>query len=160
MPCFRSPESWRSYTLDMHVPGHRVFCLEASAMSWSLRLHRPTCHTGHPQRLLVLWRLGAVLTALFAPRGPDATEMDLRGLEEGHHEGLLVLGSMPSNQACQLGVDALPCRGGIQCWGQGWAGGTQFYPHLVPRSHTCCPLIQQGLTGAFEELSEKCSGLW
>lgn len=74
---------------------------------------------------MVLWRLGAVLAALLAPCGPDATEMDLRGLEEGHHEGLLVLRSMPSNQACQLGVDALPCRGGIhytevQVTGTGW----------------------------------------
>lgn len=60
------------------------------------------CHTGHPQGLLVLWRLGAILAALLAPRGPDTTEMDFRGLEEGHHEGLLVLGSMPSNQACAL----------------------------------------------------------
>lgn len=39
--------------------------------------------------------------------------MDLCGLEKGHHEGLLVLGSMSSNQACQLGVDALTCRRGI-----------------------------------------------
>lgn len=104
----------------------------SGSMSWSLRLHGPTCHTGHPQGLLVLWSLGAVLAALFAPRGPDATEMDLCGLEEGHHEGLLVLGSMPSNQACQLGVDALSCRGGIQCWGQGRAGGHNSIPTSYP----------------------------
>lgn len=40
--------------------------------------------------------------------------MDLCGLEEGHHEGLLVLGSVAPNQARQLGVDALPCKGGIR----------------------------------------------
>lgn len=100
----------------------------------------PTCHTGHPQRFLVLRCLGAILAALLAPRGPDATEMDLRGLEEGHHEGLLVLGSMPSNQACQLGVDALSCRRGthyteVQGTGTGW--GTRLYSHLATRSRTC-----------------------
>jgi hypothetical protein len=71
-------------------------------------LPRRTCHTGHPQCFLVLWRLGAVLAALLAPRGPGAAEVDLCGLEEGHHEGLLVLGPVSPNQAGQLRVDALP----------------------------------------------------
>lgn len=67
-----------------------------------------TCDVGHPQGFLVLGRLGAVLAALPAPRGAGAAEVDLGGLEEGHHEGLLVLGPVPPDQARQLGVDALP----------------------------------------------------
>ena len=69
---------------------------------------RRTCDVGHPQGFLVLGCLGAVLAALLAPRGTGAAEVDLGGLEEGHHEGLLVLGPLPPDQACQLGVDALP----------------------------------------------------
>lgn len=69
---------------------------------------RHTCDIGHPQGLLVLGRLGAVLAALPAPRGAGAAKVDLSGLEEGHHEGLLVLGPVPPDQARQLGVDALP----------------------------------------------------
>lgn len=67
-----------------------------------------TCDVGHPQGFLVLGRLGAVLAALLATRGAGAAEVDFGGLEEGHHEGLLVLGPLPPNQARQLGVDALP----------------------------------------------------
>lgn len=67
-----------------------------------------TCHVGHPQGFLGLGCLGAVLAALLAARGAGAAEVDLGGLEEGHHEGLLVLGPVPPDQARQLGVDALP----------------------------------------------------
>lgn len=69
---------------------------------------RRTCDIGHPQGFLVLGRLGAVLAALLAARGAGTAEVDLSGLEEGHHEGLLVLGPVPPDQARQLGVDALP----------------------------------------------------
>lgn len=61
--------------------------------------------------------------------------MDLCGLEEGYHEGLFVLRSMPSNQARQFGVDALSCRGSIgytEVWGQGRAGGHNSIPTLQP----------------------------
>lgn len=61
---------------------------------------RRTCDVGHPQGFLVLGRLGAVLAALLAARGAGAAEVDLGGLEEGHHEGLLVLGPVPPDQAC------------------------------------------------------------
>lgn len=37
----RSPEPWRSHMLDRHVPGHRLICLEASAVSWSPLAARP-----------------------------------------------------------------------------------------------------------------------
>lgn len=67
-----------------------------------------TCDVGHPQGFLVLGRLGAVLAALPAPCGAGAAKVDLGGLKEGHHEGLLVLGPVPPDQARQLGVDALP----------------------------------------------------
>lgn len=77
---------------------------------------------------MVLRRLGAVLAALLAPSGPDAPQMDLCGLEEGDHEGLLVLRSVPPNQACQLGVDALPCRGGVHYRGVGTVKGWREIP--------------------------------
>lgn len=75
---------------------------------------RCTCDVGHPQGFLVLGRLGAILAALLAPRGAGAAEVDFGGLEEGHHEGLLVLGPLPPDQARQLGVDALSYMGSSQ----------------------------------------------
>lgn len=67
-----------------------------------------TCDIGHPKSFLVLGRFGAVLVALLGPCRAGAAQMDLRGLKEGHHEWLLVLGSVSPDEACQLGVDALP----------------------------------------------------
>ena len=71
---------------------------------------RCTCDVGHPQGFLVLGRLGAILAALLAPRGAGAAEVDFSGLEEGHHEGLLVVGAVPAHQACRPGADAEPCK--------------------------------------------------
>lgn len=126
----RGHQSPGEATLDRHILAHRLI--------WSGTIHNafvhtvpsdcsdlnwPTCHTGHPQCLLVLGRLGAVLAALLAPSGPDAPQMDLCGLEERDHEGLLVLRSVPPNQARQFGVDALPCRGGVHYRGVGTGKG-------------------------------------
>lgn len=69
-----------------------------------------TCNVGHPESLLVLWCFGPVLAPLLAPRGADAAQVDLGGLEEGDGEGLLVLGAVPADQPRQLGVDALSCK--------------------------------------------------
>lgn len=69
-----------------------------------------TCNVGHPESLLVLGAFGAVLAPLLAPRGADAAQVNLGGFEEGHGEGLLVLGAVPPDQPRQLGVDALSCK--------------------------------------------------
>lgn len=69
-----------------------------------------TCNVGDPECLLVLWCFGSVLAPLLAARGADAAQVHLGGLEEGHSEGLLVLGSLPPDQPRQLGVDALSCK--------------------------------------------------
>lgn len=126
----RGHQSPGEATLNRRIPAHRLI------WSGTIRnafvhmvppgcsdLNWPTCHTGHPQCLLVLGCLRAVLAALLAPSGPDAPQMDLCGLEEGDHEGLLVLRSVPPNQARQLGVDALPCRGGVHYRGVGTGKG-------------------------------------
>ncbi|TNN45306.1 hypothetical protein EYF80_044491 [Liparis tanakae] len=64
-------------------------------------------------RLLVLGPFGAVGVALLGPPlcRADAPQVHLGGFEEGHHEGLLVLRPVATDQARHAGIDDLSCRG-------------------------------------------------
>lgn len=70
-----------------------------------------TCNVGHPQSLLALGAFGAVGVALLVAGGANAANVDLSGLEEGHHEGLLVLGPAAAYQPRHSGIHTLACRG-------------------------------------------------
>ena len=60
-------------------------------------------------------RAGFIAVLIFSLVGcSHRSEKYLARLEEGHHEGLLVLGPLPPDQARQLGVDALSYMGSSQ----------------------------------------------
>lgn len=56
--------------------------------------------------------LGTVAVALLVARSrAHTTEVNLCGLEEGHHEGLLAAGSAAAHQPCAAQAHTLACRG-------------------------------------------------
>ena len=56
-------------------------------------------------------RAGFIAVLIFSLVGcSHRSEKYLARLEEGHHEGLLVVGAVPAHQACRPGADAEPCK--------------------------------------------------